>query len=179
MDPSSFVNKGTRNSDDGTKAEWTLYKTLKKHQNEQGPMFVFHGQKYEGNEIDFIQVDMTGVTVYECKGSTNPKSASVWKYKKACSQLRKSIDKLGLDCDIPVKSVVAFPLCKRTPVNHDGDTSILFKDDCEDSLSFNKLLIGSHPAEKLMLDRYIKVVQRFLDGYHTGGILQLSSHVRS
>ena len=173
MVPENFVDKGKKNAPNGAEAERLLFKTLEGSNGENGKAFVFHGQKYEGTEIDFMCIDRTGVTVYECKGIKTQKQAQS-RYHDACGQLNNSIPKLGLDDRIPVKRVVAFPLCKRTEIEEEQNTRTLFKEDCKDTNAFNVWLSKSYQSnyfseKNLSFDQYKAVVQKFLLAFHIKG----------
>ena len=173
MVPMTFVDKGKKNAPNGAEAERLLFKTLEGSNSENVKVFVFHGQTYGGTEIDFIRIDQTGVTVFECKGTKTQKQAQR-RYHDACGQLNNSIPKLELDDRIPVKRVVAFPLCKRTEIEEEENTRTLFKEDCKDTTSFKVWLSKSYQSKyssekNLLFDQYKTVVQKFLMAFHTNG----------
>ncbi|XP_028407383.1 uncharacterized protein LOC114530012 [Dendronephthya gigantea] len=185
MIPCVFT-KGS-SDDRGTKAEGEIYQTLRSLNTDKNkkindyfsnvkiPGFVFHGQKYNGHEIDFLFITIHGLLVIECKAVGKGNRATS-KYNEACGQLSKRIptlknvlERFGIDVSIiPIVGIVAFPLLSRCDVEReDGSPEVLFSEDLAVLKNWlrRKIFVTVNP---ITFEIYLKIVKTFLGLYHCG-----------
>ena len=178
MIPCVFIkNKGTKSSTTGAKAEYEVYKALQGlndtesiitslTNNEKCGGFVYHGQKFSSQEIDFVYVSIHGLLVIECKGTVGVKQL---KYDQANAQLERQVPELlrvlDLPENIPIFKVVAFPCSSQFDVKVVGETRCLFKNDMNDFKTW--LRIFFEESNDMCFETYIGIVKKFLQKYHS------------
>ncbi len=185
MIPLVFSDKGTRNSQNGRDAERAIFKALENINDKaelitnrlsnSTPMFgfVFHGQKFDQEQIDFVYVTIYGLMVVECKGLTNQRH-NQRKFKLARDQLKRNVEKLvslGLPSDIPIFKVVAFPKLSRCDIEIVDEIHVLFKEDMNDLKTWlrRKRFLSRENAVAFGFDYYVEIATAFLTNYHTNG----------
>jgi hypothetical protein len=177
MIPCVFMNKGTRNSENGTKAECALYNSLKTINSDKSRItyylrkvelfgFVFHDLIFDGEEIDFVFLTIYGLMIVECKGITSCKNAQ-GRYEDACNQLKNKTPKLvDLYGDILILKVVSFPLLSRCDIEILDETCVLFKDDLNDIKTWLRRSEYLLIENAMSFEKYVEIATIFLKKYH-------------
>ena len=185
MIPLIFTDKGTRGSRNGRDGERAIFDALEKINDKKGLItnffsntrkmfgFVLHGQKFDGEEIDFVCVTIYGLIVVECKGKTGHACTEL-KYEGACDQLKRKVPKLvgslGLPSDIPIFKVVAFPKLSRCSMHIVDEIHVLFKEDLNDLkkwLRRKKFILPENVTAPISFENYVGVATAFLKQYHS------------
>ncbi len=184
MIPLVFSDKGTRNSKNGRDAERAIFNALEHINDEAGRItdhfsnsttmfgFVFHGQKFDQEEIDFVYITIYGLMFVECKGLTNKRQGQK-KFKSARDQLKRKVEKvlscLGLPSDIPIFKVVAFPKLSRCEIANVEEIHVLFKEDLNDLKTWLRRKRFLSRENAIGFDYYVEIATAFLTNYHTNG----------
>ena len=184
MIPMVFTDKGTKNSCSGSNAERAMYKALEQINNrscitqyfsESTTMygFVFHGQRFDNEEIDFLYVSIYGVMVVECKGVSQRKQANS-KYERASDQLKKKVEKvgkiissLGLTKKVPIFKVVCFPHLVGCDIGIVDQTYFLLKNDLKDLKDWLRRKEFLSSKNNIGFNNYVEIASAFLKKYHT------------
>ena len=191
MIPMVFTDKGTRNSSSGSNAERVMYKALE-HINDKNCSdkncilpyfekgysttmygFVFHGQRFDEEEVDFVYVSIYGMMVVECKGVKQKRQAGS-KYIHASNQLVKKVEKvrqiissLGLTKTVPIFKIVCFPNLARCDLDIVDQSHVLFKQDLNDLKNWLKRKEFFSSKNNIGFESYVKIALAFLIKYHT------------
>ena len=164
----------------GCKAERKIYEGLRKlnHQTQKQVVnykkifgFVYHGQTFNKEEVDFVFVTNYGVIVVECK-AVQTKNQAQSKFDFAHEQLKRKVEALvksfgNLLIEIPMFKVVALPHLSRCDIEILDETRVFFKENLSDVEMWLRRFV--FPEKSITFQRYAEIALAFLIKYHTNG----------
>lgn len=166
-----------RSSHEGRKAERAIYDGLRKlnHETQRRLVsfpkisgFVYHGQKFNGEEIDFVFLTIYGVVVIECK-AVNKKTQAQSKFDFAHEQLTRKVKSLVNSfknlSEIPIFKVVAFPFLSCCRIETVDETCVFFKKNLSDVEMWLRRSVFQ--KKSMTFQQYQHVAFSFLKKYHS------------